>query len=117
VGDDVLVRGHHREAGCQGGADERAGRLGAAHRLHDHVASAARDQVRRRVGEQGLRDARGDGALGELLRDRRQHQRAPVGRRETRGSLEEGSHDLAADGSGADDADAQGLNAHGGSRS
>ena len=33
------------------------------------------------------------------------------------GPLEEGAHDLAADGAGADDADAQGLNAHGGSRS
>ena len=50
---------------------------------------------------------------GELLRDRRQDQRPPVGGREARGPLEEGTHDLAADGAGADDADAQGLNAHG----
>ena len=38
----------------------------------------------------------------------------PSGGARRRGPLEEGAHDLAADGAGADDADAQGLNAHGG---
>ena len=114
VGDHVLVRGHDALARGQGGADERAGRLVAAHRLDDDVHVAARDHVRRGVRQQRLRDAGGDGPLGELLRDRGQHQRAPVGGRQARRPVEEGAHDLAADGAGADDADAQGLNAHGG---
>ena len=42
---------------CERGRDERVRGLGAAHRLDDDVDVAARDEVRRRVGEQRLRDA------------------------------------------------------------
>ena len=113
-GHDVLVRRDHALAGGQGGSHQGVRRLGAAHRLHHDVDVLAGDQVGGRVGEEVRRDAGRDRAFRELLRNGGQHERPAVGRREAAGSLEEGPHDLAADGSGADDADAQGLNAHGG---
>ncbi len=113
MGDHVLVRGDHALAGLQGRADQRAGRLVAAHRLDDHVDVRVGHHVGRGIGEDGLRDAEGDGPVGELLRDRGQDERSAVQGREAGGPVEERADDLAADGSGADDTDAQGLNAHG----
>ena len=82
--------------------------------LDDDVDVGARDEVRRRVGQQRLRDAGGDRPLGHVPdRDAGEDERRAVGRREARRPLEQRAHDLAADGARADHADAQGLEAHG----
>ena len=61
MGDDVLVRGHHRLAHRQRGADQRPGRLVAAHQLDHHVDGLVGDDVRRSIGHELGGDAGVDG--------------------------------------------------------
>jgi hypothetical protein len=52
VGDHRLVRSDHRLACTEGGRDERAGRLDAAHEFDDDVDVRVSDDVRRGVGQE-----------------------------------------------------------------
>ena len=60
VGEHVLVGRHDRLAHRQRGRDQRAGRLVAAHQLHDHVDVGVGDEMGRRVGQElGRQPGRG----------------------------------------------------------
>ena len=112
VGDQVLVRGHDRPAVGERRADQRAGRLVAAHDLDDHVDPRVRDQVRRRVGQQGFGDSGGLRALDVADGDAGEHERRAVGGCQPGRPFEERTHDLAAHGARAEHADTQRLEAH-----
>ena len=113
VGDDVLVRRDHAPARRQRGPDQRVGRLVAAHRLDDDVDVVARDAgatASSVSSPAGMPFAIARSVNFSAIAD--QHERPAVRRGEAGRPLEERADDLAADGAGADDADAQGLNAH-----
>ena len=108
MSEHVLVRRHDRLADAQRGEHQRAGRLVAAHQLHDDVDVGRRHDVGGCVGQQILGDAGRTVTVEVAHRDRR---RAPGDRppdgAETLRSRQEGTDDLPPDAAGAENADAE----------
>ena len=112
--DDVLVGGHDALAHRQGRGDQRVRRLVAAHQLDDDVDPLVGDEVRRGIGQQLGGDAGGDRPARVANGDRDELERGAVGRAQLVGAVQQGGDDLATDGPGAEDRDAQARTAHDG---
>ena len=117
VGDHVLVGGHDRLAGAEGGGHEGVGRLVAAHELDDDVDVGARHEVGRRVGHEVVGHAERAGPGEVALRDAREDEAGHAAGVHALGMLEEGAHDGSADGAGAEHRDAEGSSSWTWSRS
>ncbi len=113
VGDHVLVGRHDALAHRQGGGDERVCRLVSTQQLDDDVDLVIADDVRRRIGEQVGGQPGSDGAADVADGNGGQPDREAVGRTELVGPGREGRDDLAPDGAGTQDADAQWGSGHG----
>ena len=111
VRDDVLIRGDNALAGGERRGDQGAGRLIAAHQLHDHVHVRVRDEVRGRVGHDRRRDAARDHAVHELVGNAREDQLGAVERRQPVCALQKGTNDRSADGARTEHRDTEGGHA------
>ena len=110
MGEHVLVGRHDGLAGREGGRDERPGRLVATDQLDDDVHVGRGDEVRRRVGQQVLRNPGRGVSVHVADGDPRELERPAVAGRSRQSfrRLKQGTDDLAADAPGAEHADAKG---------